>query len=109
MFIFIFFTGTACGADFYSSSLDKSDSPEAVSDANTPSSARRSQRGGGKKPDYYDALEIDTKRKRPGLGPSTPTRTGKRFAGKEKIFFRKNVKILVISTKYLEFQCDSFF
>jgi len=68
---------TACGADFYSSSLDKSDSPDAISDAsNTPSSARRSQRGGGKKPDYYDALEFDTKRK----GPSTPTRTGKRFA-----------------------------
>lgn len=73
---------TACGADFYSSSLDKSDSPEAGSDAsNTPSSARRSRGGGGKKPDYYDALEFDTKRKRPGLGPSTPTRTGKRFAG----------------------------
>ena len=81
------FIGTACGADFYSSSLDKSDSPDHGSDApNTPNSdRRRSSRGGGKKPDYYDALEfekpIGTKRK--GSGPTTPTRTTKRLTGFE--------------------------
>jgi len=87
-------TCTACGADFYSSSLDKSDSPgepgssEVVSDTpSTPSSdRRRSQRGGGKKPDYYDALEFETKRK-PGVGPATPTRKA-RSSGFDKIPYK---------------------
>jgi len=71
---------TACGADFYSSSIDKSDSPGDQGEFDAPDTPnRRSQRGGGKKPDYYDALELDPKRKRGG--PSTPTRTGKRLEG----------------------------
>merc|ERR1711935_1134899 len=88
---------TACGADFYSSSLDKSDSPDHGSDApNTPNSdRRRSSRGGGKKPDYYDALEfekpIGTKRK--GSGPTTPTRTTKRLTGFEDKIPYKSPKI----------------
>ena len=85
----------ACGADFYSSSLDKSDSPgepsEVGSDApSTPSSERRrSERVRREKPDYYDALEFETKRradKFTGSGPMTPTR-GKRGAS-EKIPYK---------------------
>merc|ERR1712018_1031578 len=83
----------ACGADFYSSSLDKSDSPGEPSECSdapsTPSSERRrSERVRREKPDYYDALEFETKRRADkftgpgggaggssaGLGPMTPTR-----------------------------------
>lgn len=88
----MFLTGNACGADFYNSSLDKSDSPgepggDSVSDApSTPSSElrRRSERVRREKPDYYDALDFDTKRRSDKYSvlsasgsPSTPTR-GKR-------------------------------
>ena len=76
---------TACGADFYNSSLDKSDSPgdpngDLVSDTpSTPGSERRrSERVRREKPDYYDALDFDTKRRNEkfpaGTGPSTPSR-----------------------------------
>lgn len=70
MFVFLIKTGTACGADFYSSSLDKADSPGDPSDVgseppSTPSSERRrSERVRREKPDYYDALEFETKRPR---------------------------------------------
>jgi len=75
-------TCNGCGADFYSSSLDKSDSPgepsEVVSDApSTPGSERRrSERVRREKPDYYDALEFDTKRRgdKVPVGLVTPTR-----------------------------------
>jgi len=68
----------ACGADFFA------DSPEEPSEVgsdtpSTPSSERRrSERVRREKPDYYDALDFDTKRRADkftiGAGPLTPTR-----------------------------------
>ena len=77
-----FLSGTVCGADFYNSSLDKADSPgvpsETGSDApSTPSSERRTTRRRDKKPDYYNALDFDARRREKyvsGGGLGTPTR-----------------------------------
>jgi len=85
---------TVCGADFYNSSLDKADSPgvpsETGSDApSTPSSERRTTRRRDKKPDYYNALDFDARRREKyvsGAGLGTPTRP-KRLAS-DKIPYR---------------------
>ena len=70
-------SGTACGADFYATANDKASSPEEASsafDAST-SERRRSERVKREKPDYYDALEFDNKRKTTTTSTtSTPTR-----------------------------------
>lgn len=66
---------TACGADFYASANDKASSPEESSgllDPNTTGERRRSERVKRERPDYYDALEFDNKRK----NNTTPTRQG---------------------------------
>merc|ERR1711874_668768 len=86
---------TVCGADFYNSSLDKADSPgvpsETGSDApSTPSSERRTTRRRDKKPDYYNALDFDARRREKyvsgGVELGTPNRP-KRLAS-DKIPYR---------------------
>lgn len=71
---------TACGADFYATANDKASSPEELAgplDAST-TERRRSERVKREKPDYYDALEFDNKRK----STNTPTRAKRdKFSG----------------------------
>ena len=85
----------ACGADFYMSSLDKSDggSPgEGDGQApSTPGGSERRKSGRVKREaHYYDALDFDTKRRGDkfiGAGPLTPTRP-KRSSISDKIPYR---------------------
>ena len=73
----MYILGTVCGADFYNSSIEKADSPGDPSDAEpgTPGSERRkSGRVRRDKPDYYDALDFDTKRGGKFDKITTPTR-----------------------------------
>jgi hypothetical protein len=70
--VFLLILGTACGADFYATANDKASSPEESScllDSST-TERRRSERVKREKPDYYDALEFENKRK----ATTTPTR-----------------------------------
>lgn len=67
------FPGTSCGADFFSNAGDKADSPQDAGGGDADSFSgggerRRSERVKREKPDYYDALDFENKRK------TTPTR-----------------------------------
>ena len=83
----------ACGADFYMSSLDKSDGSPGEADGapSTPGGSERRKSGRVKREaHYYDALDFDTKRRGDKFiagGPLTPTRS-KRSSLSDKIPYR---------------------
>lgn len=79
-------SGTVCGADFFSSADKGADSPSECSEADLADrdrgggggERRRSERVKREKPDYYDALDFENKRK---TVATTPTRAGSGSGG----------------------------